>query len=115
MNTLREARGFGFEEFALVAAVLQGSGACLVSRLNDPRVKDTSRAGSGDGDDEDPGASVEDGIRLVPYDEAYEAGFEDMHRRVPDLSRIHAAIGWAPAIPFEDTLRDVIAYHRERL
>jgi UDP-glucose 4-epimerase len=55
---------------------------------------------------------VDDRIRLVPYDEAYEAGFEDMRRRVPDLSRIHSAIGWAPRIPFEDTLRDVIAFHR---
>jgi UDP-glucose 4-epimerase len=64
--------------------------------------------------DQDPPAAgaVDDRIRLVPYDEAYEAGFEDMRRRVPDLSRIHSAIGWAPRIPFEDTLRDVIAFHR---
>ncbi|MDH3813608.1 MAG: GDP-mannose 4,6-dehydratase [Acidobacteriota bacterium] len=55
---------------------------------------------------------VDDRIQLVPYDQAYEAGFEDMLRRVPNLSRIHGAIGWAPRIPFADTLRDVIAFHR---
>jgi UDP-glucose 4-epimerase len=75
--------------------------ARMVLRLTDDR--DQSAAGAAD-----------DRIRLVPYDEAYEAGFEDMHRRVPDLSRIHAAIGWAPRIPFEDTLRDIIAFHRGR-
>ena len=35
-------------------------------------------------------------IKLVPYDEAYESGFEDMPRRVPDLSKIAAMIGYAP-------------------
>jgi UDP-glucose 4-epimerase len=54
-------------------------------------------------------------IRLDPYDEAYEAGFEDMSRRVPDLGRIHDAIGWEPKIPFETTLRDIIAYERTRV
>ena len=36
-------------------------------------------------------------IRLIPYDQAYEAGFEDMPRRVPDLTKIHAMIGYEPA------------------
>ncbi len=58
----------------------------------------------------DPGSR----LRLVPYDEAYEAGFEDMSRRVPDLGRIREAIGWEPRIAFEDTLRDIIEYHRRR-
>ena len=35
-------------------------------------------------------------ITLVPYDEAYEEGFEDMQRRIPDTTKIHDAIGWAP-------------------
>jgi len=35
-------------------------------------------------------------IRYVPYDEAYEAGFEDMPRRVPDISKIHSLIGFTP-------------------
>ena len=35
-------------------------------------------------------------IQLVPYDEAYEAGFEDMYRRVPDTTKIAELIGWRP-------------------
>jgi nucleoside-diphosphate-sugar epimerase len=37
-----------------------------------------------------------------------------MSRRVPDLGRIREAIGWEPRIAFEDTLRDIIEYHRRR-
>lgn len=50
---------------------------------------------------------------LVPYDEGYEAGFEDMRRRVPDISEIKATIGWEPQVPLEETLRRVIAYYAE--
>ena len=32
----------------------------------------------------------------MPYDEAYEAGFEDMPRRVPDMSKVSALMGFAP-------------------
>jgi len=52
-------------------------------------------------------------IVLVPYSEAYEAGFEDMPRRVPDLTKIGALIGYRPAHVLEQTLQDVIAYYRE--
>src|SRR5512136_1780265 len=38
-------------------------------------------------------------IKLIPYDQAYEAGFEDMRRRVPSTEKIEATIGWQPAIP----------------
>lgn len=47
---------------------------------------------------------------FVPYEEAYEAGFEDMRRRVPDISKIRAMIGWEPQVPLEETLQRVIAY-----
>jgi UDP-glucose 4-epimerase len=50
-------------------------------------------------------------IELVPYDEAYEEGFEDMDRRVPDTTKIRDWIGWAPARSLDDVLADVI---RER-
>ena len=53
-------------------------------------------------------------LRLVPYDQAYEAGFEDMSRRAPALGRIREAIGWEPRITLETTLRDIIEYHRGR-
>jgi UDP-glucose 4-epimerase len=43
----------------------------------------------------------------VPYAEAYAAGFEDMERRVPDITRIHELIGWAPQLSLDDCLRRV--------
>ena len=51
-------------------------------------------------------------IVLLPYEEAYEQGFEDMRRRVPDISKIDAAIGWKPTIPLPKVLKDVIEYFR---
>lgn len=49
------------------------------------------------------------GKRLIPYDKAYSAGFEDLRRREPDLRRIREAIGFAPSIPLEQTIRDIAA------
>lgn len=43
-------------------------------------------------------------IVYVPYAEAYAAGFEDMHRRVPDIARIHELTGWTPEITLDQTL-----------
>jgi UDP-glucose 4-epimerase len=51
-------------------------------------------------------------IVLIPYDEAYEAGFEDMPRRVPDLTKIGALIGYKPTRKLDDILRDVIDHSR---
>jgi UDP-glucose 4-epimerase len=53
-------------------------------------------------------------IKLVPYDEAYESGFEDMPRRVPDLSKIHALVGYRPRADLDGILADVIAYSRKQ-
>ncbi|MGH2522499.1 MAG: GDP-mannose 4,6-dehydratase [Anaerolineales bacterium] len=53
-------------------------------------------------------------IVLVPYDQAYEKGFEDMPRRVPSLEKIKEAIGWQPTIPLDQTLDEVVAYFRAR-
>jgi len=50
-------------------------------------------------------------IVLVPYDEAYEEGFEDMPRRVPDISKAHQHIGFAPSFDLEGILKTVIAFH----
>ena len=47
-------------------------------------------------------------IHLVPYDEAYEAGFEDMPRRVPDISKIQALIGYEPKLGLDAILRRVV-------
>lgn len=51
-------------------------------------------------------------IVLIPYDQAYEAGFEDMPRRVPDLRKIHAAIGYVPSVDLDEILTRVIAHER---
>jgi UDP-glucose 4-epimerase len=47
-------------------------------------------------------------ITLVPYAEAYEPGFEDMVRRVPDTEKLRTLTGWAPAHDFDDILTDTI-------
>jgi UDP-glucose 4-epimerase len=57
-------------------------------------------------------ASSRSDIKLIPYDQAYEAGFEDMRRRVPSIDKIAAAIGWQPAIALDQTLDEVIAEFR---
>jgi UDP-glucose 4-epimerase len=49
-------------------------------------------------------------IRTLPYEEAFPAGFEDLPRRRPDLTRIRAAVGFEPRIPLETTIRDVAAF-----
>lgn len=54
-------------------------------------------------------------IVLVPYDEAYDAGFEDMPRRVPDLTKIHDLVGYAPTVTLDRILERVIAYTRAGL
>ena len=51
-------------------------------------------------------------ITLIPYDEAYEAGFEDMPRRVPDISKAHQLVGFAPTVALDDILRKVIEHAR---
>lgn len=51
-------------------------------------------------------------IVTIPYDEAYEEGFEDMRRRVPDISKVRETIGWEPQKSLDQTLDEVIAYFR---
>ncbi len=51
-------------------------------------------------------------IRLVPYDEAYPAGFEDMRRRRPSVEKLRSHLGWSPSIPLEDNLARIIDHMR---
>lgn len=51
-------------------------------------------------------------IHVIPYDEAYEEGFEDMPRRVPDITKIGRAIDWAPTRSLDEILGDVIRFHQ---
>ena len=46
-------------------------------------------------------------IEHVPYEQAYEPGFEDLLRRVPDLTRIREAIAFAPSHTLERTIHDL--------
>jgi UDP-glucose 4-epimerase len=48
-------------------------------------------------------------IVTIPYDQAYEAGFEDMPRRVPDISKIRALIGYEPTVELDEILTRVVA------
>ena len=51
-------------------------------------------------------------IQYIPYDQAYETGFEDMPRRVPDISKITALIGFQPKLELDDIIRTVIEFTR---
>jgi UDP-glucose 4-epimerase len=50
--------------------------------------------------------------RLVSYSEAYAPGFEDMRRRVPDISKLQTATGWTPKADLTEIIDDVIAWER---
>src|SRR5665213_12581 len=53
-------------------------------------------------------------IRYIPYEEAYESGFEDMPRRVPALAKIEGLIGYKPVYSLDDILEHVIDYFRKK-
>ena len=53
-------------------------------------------------------------IVSVPYDQAYEAGFEDMPRRVPDISKIGAVIGYHSTVELDEIVMRVIEYFRQQ-
>jgi UDP-glucose 4-epimerase len=53
-------------------------------------------------------------IEHIPYEKAYEAGFEDMQRRVPDLRKIKALIGYQPTLGVEQIIDRVIEFERSR-
>jgi UDP-glucose 4-epimerase len=50
----------------------------------------------------------------IPYDQAYEAGFEDMPRRVPDISKIHELVGYRPTVELDEILERVIEHVRRQ-
>ncbi|WP_396623775.1 GDP-mannose 4,6-dehydratase [Luteitalea sp.] len=51
-------------------------------------------------------------IVRIPYDQAYESGFEDMPRRVPDLTKIRNLVGYEPRVGLDQILREVIDFMR---
>jgi UDP-glucose 4-epimerase len=54
-------------------------------------------------------------IRYLSYDEAYGAGFEDMQRRVPDVSKARDWFGYAPTQSLDDIIKSVVADHSSRM
>jgi UDP-glucose 4-epimerase len=54
-------------------------------------------------------------IVYVPYDEAYEEGFEDMQRRIPDITKAGNLIGFKPSVNLDEILKMVIAEFRQKL
>jgi UDP-glucose 4-epimerase len=52
-------------------------------------------------------------IQMVPYEEAYEPGFEDFRRRVPSIEKIKQYTGWQPTTPLDQTIDQMIAYYKE--
>jgi UDP-glucose 4-epimerase len=49
-------------------------------------------------------------ITYTPYSDAYPAGFEDIQRRVPDISKVKGAIGWAPTKDLKQIISDIAAH-----
>jgi UDP-glucose 4-epimerase len=50
-------------------------------------------------------------IIKVPYADAYPEGFEDMQRRVPDISKINMVLGWSPQIGLNQIVKDIASFH----
>jgi UDP-glucose 4-epimerase len=60
-------------------------------------------------------AGSESPIEFVPFEDAYEVGFEDMHRRLPDISKLNRLIGYRPTFDLPQMLERIVAYYRARL
>ena len=54
-------------------------------------------------------------VVFVPYEKAYEEGFEDMPRRVPDLAKIRQLTGYKPTVDLPEILDAIIEYYRPRV
>jgi UDP-glucose 4-epimerase len=50
-------------------------------------------------------------IEKIAYEKAYPEGFEDMQRRVPDISKIKQVLGWEPEINLDQIIEDIAAFH----
>jgi len=52
-------------------------------------------------------------LRLIPYDQAYAKGFEDMRRRVPSVDKVYQLMGWRPTKSLDEIVRLTIEFERE--
>jgi UDP-glucose 4-epimerase len=69
-----------------------GTGEITIKELAETVIKETSSQSS---------------IEFIPYEKAYAPGFEDMQRRVPDISKIKQELGWAPKKDLSQIITDV--------
>jgi len=53
-------------------------------------------------------------VTYIPYNKAYEEGFEDMERRVPDTQRVKEAVGFKPTVNLDGIIKSVVEYYRQR-
>src|SRR5206468_10945551 len=53
-------------------------------------------------------------IELIPYEQAYEPGFEDMMRRVPCVDKLHTITGFRPQTPLNEIIDRVVAHMKEK-
>ena len=72
-----------------------GTGEITIKELADQVIKETKSQSS---------------IEFIPYEKAYAPGFEDMQRRVPDISKIKQELGWAPKKNLSQIITDVAAH-----
>lgn len=54
-------------------------------------------------------------IRYIPYDKAYEEGFEDMQRRLPDTTKLNSLIGFKPTVDLSGIIKDVVSFYKATL
>jgi UDP-glucose 4-epimerase len=52
-------------------------------------------------------------VQFIPYDQAYEAGFEDMPRRVPDISKVRNLVGYEPRLSLDEIVCRVVEHFRK--
>jgi UDP-glucose 4-epimerase len=50
-------------------------------------------------------------IEKIAYEKAYPEGFEDMQRRVPDISKIKKVLGWTPEINLDQIIKDIAVFN----
>jgi UDP-glucose 4-epimerase len=72
-----------------------GTGEITIKELADTVIKETNSQSS---------------IEFIPYEKAYAPGFEDMQRRVPDISKIKQELGWAPKKVLSQIITDVATH-----
>jgi UDP-glucose 4-epimerase len=53
-------------------------------------------------------------IEYIPYEEAYEEGFEDMQRRIPDINKINKLIGFKPTYTLPEIIKDIVKYLKDK-